>query len=127
MPQAICTDEGYPYKGTKAKASNFYKKEFPDAFICDIIEKEIDCVVIDAMFSLNSPPPQHLVTFKEYSEFFYERWVSNFFLNTQLSVTEVHVVFDNQKTTFLNPKQFERARRDKKGPENMTLNTVKHI
>ena len=110
LPRAISTIDGLPYKtDNKSSILGLYKSRYPDCFESFNDFSSFDTVVLDAMFMIRSKPLGSFKTFSEYVLYLYTKHVDVHFRN---GVQTVHVVFDDQNDSVLNPKSIERSRRD---------------
>jgi hypothetical protein len=112
-PLAIALPDGSPNPGQKAAAGHFFSKMAPSAFMTFVPPEDCpNMVVIDAMFIITGAPPSTCITFEDYAQVLYAKWVTYYFTKYP-SVTQVAVAFDKQSDSILmTPKQFERKRRD---------------
>lgn len=109
LPRAIALPDGLPYKSETSKILQVYKTRYPEAFCNSIDITGFDCIVLDAMFFIYSPPLRSFNTFSEYIKHLYVRNISCYF---DSGIQNVHVVFDDQSLSLISPKDVERSRRD---------------
>lgn len=115
LPMALATPFGFLYQGDKPKSRQFYKETYKDDIFYqgEISNSDkVKVVVLDAMFILLTNVGNRK-TAGQLTNFLYSRWVTgNFRYTKHIRVTSIHVVFDLQAQDVLNPKVFERKRRD---------------
>ncbi len=113
IPRALANEDGVPHKAPKSRWTDKLQDRYKQTvFSNDLLNTRVrpQCVVIDAMFVINTKPLRSTKTTSDYAKLLFSRFVKEHFSS---GVTEVHLVFDKPyKDKTFNPKQFEQSRRD---------------
>ncbi|CAC5405854.1 unnamed protein product [Mytilus coruscus] len=126
LPRAISDASGLPVKGTKSNALKVLKSTYKDAFLTSLQVTDDavqSTVILEGMFLINTIPLSSHMTFIDYAEFLFTRWIVK--SHIQFKAQEIHVVFDHPNRNGESPKDIERSRRTHEFiQENITYNTV---
>ena len=118
LPRAIALADGLPYKGSgKSQSTKFFEKLYKEKIPCLFTNKmpaQKECAILEGMFLINTPPLGFMKTFKDYGNFFIQRWVKKYL---EEGFVEIHLLFDDPGRHGTSPKDIERMRRDTKAVE----------
>ena len=115
LPLAICDHDGNPLKGQKSYMTTSFESRYKASSQPVLISQlpynwTPDCILVDAMFIINTTPLGSHKTFDDYAKFLLRRHVISQFYKGSV---EVHLIFDNPGRLPNTPKYFEQTRRDK--------------
>ena len=112
FPRALCTIDGFPVKGQKSIATNFYQARYKEAelIIHSFPSTWIpDSVILEGMFLINTKPIHSHKVMGDYGNFLMRRFIVPYL---KKGSQEIHLLFDDPGRQSENPKQFEQSRRD---------------
>ena len=111
----------------KSKVTPFYKARYGklvDGLFFDKLPDtiNIDCVILEGMFMINTAPLGSFTTFANYRDFLLRRWVKTYF---EKGVKKVQILFDDSLQDRISPKAIEHLRR--KSHQNSNANDFTEI